>query len=148
MYKLCFGQAQYMYLTILTFIWPLWPWPSTYLKNVLTGTSPLQGQQLCQIGLKSMHYCTRYGPDKFGRTHGRTQIHRTKIVTNMSRLPANGLGKHQFTLPVIFPHMVKCLVYNSVVLAEMGLPAFLRVIISDTVHWSLSWSPDPVTDPC
>ena len=23
------GQAQYM--TILTFIWPLWPWPSTYI---------------------------------------------------------------------------------------------------------------------
>ena len=29
MYKLWSGQAQYM--TILTFIWPLWPWPSTYL---------------------------------------------------------------------------------------------------------------------
>ena len=30
MYKLWPGQAQYM--TILTFIWPLWPWPSTYQK--------------------------------------------------------------------------------------------------------------------
>ena len=60
-------------------------------KNVSNGTSPLQGQQLCQIVLKSMHYCTSYGPDKSGRTHGRTHIHRTKIVTTMSRLPASGL---------------------------------------------------------
>ena len=30
LYKLWPGQAQYM--TILTFIWPLWLWPSTYLK--------------------------------------------------------------------------------------------------------------------
>ena len=65
-------QAQYMYLTILTFIWPLWPWPSTYLKKFSNGISPPQGQQLCQIVLKSMHYCTSYGLDKFGRTHGRT----------------------------------------------------------------------------
>ena len=31
MYKLWPGHTQYM--TILTFIWPLWPWPSTYLKK-------------------------------------------------------------------------------------------------------------------
>ena len=30
MYKLWPGKAQYM--TILTFFWPLWPWPSVYLK--------------------------------------------------------------------------------------------------------------------
>ena len=77
--------AQYMYLTILNFIWSLWPWPSTHLENVSTGTSPFQGQQLCQIVLKSMHFCTSYGPDKLGRTHGRTHIHGTKIVTTMSR---------------------------------------------------------------
>ena len=41
-----------------------------------------------------MHYCTSYGPDKFGRTHGRTHVHRTKIVTTMSRLPASGLDKN------------------------------------------------------
>ena len=29
MYKVWLGQD---FLTILTFIWPLWPWPSTYLK--------------------------------------------------------------------------------------------------------------------
>ena len=39
-------------------------------KNVSNGTSPPQGQQLCQIVSKSMHYCTSYGPDKFGRKHG------------------------------------------------------------------------------
>ena len=33
-------------------------------KNVPNGTSPPQGQQLCQIVLKSMHCCTSYGPDK------------------------------------------------------------------------------------
>ena len=38
-------------------------------KNVSNGTSHPQGQQLCQIVLKSMHFCTSYGPDKSGRTH-------------------------------------------------------------------------------
>ena len=60
-------------------------------KNVSNGTFPPQGQQLCKIVWKSMHYCTSYGPDKSGRTDGRTHIHRTKIVTTMSRLPASGL---------------------------------------------------------
>ena len=37
----------------------------------------------------------RTNPD--GRTHGRTHIQRTKIVTAMSRLPASGLDKnHDF----------------------------------------------------
>ena len=47
MYQLWPGQAQFM--TILTIIRPLWPWPSTYLKNVSNGTSPPRGQQLCKI---------------------------------------------------------------------------------------------------
>ena len=64
-------------------------------KNVSNGTSPPQEQQLCQIVLKSTHYCTSYGPDKSGQTHGRTHIHRTKIVTTMSRLPASGLDKNR-----------------------------------------------------
>ena len=46
-----------------------------------------------------MHYCTSYGPDKFGQmhgrldalTHGRMHIHRIKIVT---RLPTSGLDKN------------------------------------------------------
>ena len=38
----------------------VWYWPSTYLKNVSNGTSH-QGQQLCQIILKSMHDCRSYG---------------------------------------------------------------------------------------
>ena len=42
------------------------------LKNVSNGTSPPRGQQLCQTVLKSMHYCTSYGPDKSGRTHAYT----------------------------------------------------------------------------
>ena len=44
MYKFWPGQAQYM--TVLTFIWPQWPWPFNYLKNVSNGTSPPRGQQL------------------------------------------------------------------------------------------------------
>ena len=54
-----------LYLTPLTFTFNL-------PKSVSNGTSPPQGQQLCQTVLKSLHYCTSYGPDKFGRTHGRT----------------------------------------------------------------------------
>ena len=33
MYKL--WPRQYRYITILTFIWPLWPWPSTYVKKII-----------------------------------------------------------------------------------------------------------------
>ena len=47
-----------------------------------------------QIVLKSMHYCTSDGRDKSGWTHRCTHIHRTKIVTTMSRLPASGLHKN------------------------------------------------------
>ena len=149
MYKLWPGQAQNM--TILTFIWPLWQSPSTYLKkmfqteflllkgnncaelfwnpcinvqvmlrtssilvydyfnlyltpatltfnlpkNVSNGTSPPQGQHLCQIVLKSMHYCTSYrtNPDrrKDPLTRKCTHTHRTKIVTTISRLHPRGL---------------------------------------------------------
>ena len=41
-------------------------------KNFPNNTSPHQGQQLCQIVFKSMHYCTSYGPDKSVRTRGYT----------------------------------------------------------------------------
>ena len=40
-------------------------------KNVSNDTSPPQGQ-LYQIVLKSMHYCTSYGPYNSGRTHALT----------------------------------------------------------------------------
>ena len=39
-------------------------------KKFSNGISPPQGQLLCQIVLKSMHYYTSYGPDKSGWTHG------------------------------------------------------------------------------
>ena len=45
-----------IYLTPVTLTFNLF-------KNVSNGTSPPQGQQLCIIILKSMHYCTRYAPD-------------------------------------------------------------------------------------
>ena len=82
-------------MTILTFIWPLWPWPTTYLKNVSNSTFPPQWQQLCQIVLKSMHYCTSYGPDKSGRMQRCTDIQQTKIVTTMSLYPQDGSKKIQ-----------------------------------------------------
>ena len=38
-----------------------------------------------------MHKCTSYGPDKSGRAHAqRTHIHRTEVVTTMSRSPKVG----------------------------------------------------------
>ena len=53
-------------------------------KNVSNGTSPPQGQQLCQIVLKSMHYCTSYGSDKSGRAHARThaRTHAHTLIKN------------------------------------------------------------------
>ena len=93
----CIGYGPYKFNTCS--IWPfdLYLTPATLTFNlskiVSNGSSPPQGQQLCQIVLKSMHYCTSYGPDKCGRTHGRTHIHWTKIVATMSRLPASGLDK-------------------------------------------------------
>ena len=62
-------------------------------RNISNGTSPPQGQQLCQIHLKSMHYCTSFGPDKSGQTHGPMHIHRTKIVKPMSPYPQTGSTK-------------------------------------------------------
>ena len=56
-----------LYLTPMTLTFNL---PKKSVSK--NGTSPPQGQQLCQIVLKSMHYGTSYGPEKFGWTHGRT----------------------------------------------------------------------------
>ena len=54
-------------------------------ENVSNGTSPPQGQQLYQIVCIIVQIMVRTNPD--GR------IHRTKIVTTMSRLPASGFDK-------------------------------------------------------
>ena len=64
------------------------------VKGVSNGTSPPQGQQVCQIILKSIHNCRNYDPDKAdGRTHPRTitHIHLSKKVTAMSHFTASGL---------------------------------------------------------
>ena len=62
--------------------------------NVSNGTSTRQGELLCQTILKYMHKCRSYGPDKSGRTHAqRTHIHRTDIVTTMSRSSQAGSTK-------------------------------------------------------
>ena len=147
MYQLWPGQAQFM--TILTFIWPLWPWPSNYLTNVLNGTSSPQNNNCAklfwnpcinvQVMARTSSIYYHFGlyltpvtltfnylkkcfkrlfsssratavPNCFeihtllykllsgqirtdARMHGRMHIHRTKIVTTMSRLPASRLDK-------------------------------------------------------
>ena len=48
------------------------------------------GEQLCQVILKSIHNSRSYCPDKFERTHGRTNMHRTIIVTTISHSPQAG----------------------------------------------------------
>ena len=57
------------------------------------------------------------------RTHGRTDIHRAKIVTTMSRLPVSGLDKKQL-LNMIFYDFKKIIVrykmigYNTDVMRQ------------------------------
>ena len=61
MYKLWPGQAKYM--TILIFIWPLWP--STYLKNCFKWHfSPSRTTAVQQLFFKSMHKRRSYCPNK------------------------------------------------------------------------------------
>ena len=43
--------------------------------NVSNGTSTHDGEQLCQIILKSIHTCRTYSLDKFGWTDTHTQKH-------------------------------------------------------------------------
>ena len=62
MYQLWPGQLQYM--TILTFIWPLWPWPPTYLKMFQMTLLLFKDNNCAKLCLKSMHKCTSYGPDE------------------------------------------------------------------------------------
>ena len=62
MYKLESGQAQFRLFSHLTFMSDLDLQPSW--TNVLNGTSSPQGQQPCQIILKSMHKCTSNSLDK------------------------------------------------------------------------------------
>ena len=62
MYQLWPGQAQFM--TVLSFIGLLWPWPSTYVKKCFKWHSIPRGQHVFKVILKSMHNCTSYGPDK------------------------------------------------------------------------------------
>ena len=74
-----------------------------------------------------MHYCTSYDPDKFRRTHGRTDIHRTKIVTTMSRLPAKRLlnqyceifgtrsfGGDALASSCVLCHMNSCRIFHNI----------------------------------
>ena len=101
------------------------------------GTSPPQGQQLCQIILKCMHYCTSYGPDKSGQTHGRAHIHRTKIVTTMSRLPASGLDKNQTGM--------SCSLYLSRTVSKILCGCSKMILLcsgEDSIHSSTSIGSD------
>ena len=44
--------------------WPLWPWPSTFLKMFKMALLLLKDNSCAKLFLKSMHKCTSYGPDK------------------------------------------------------------------------------------
>ena len=79
-----------LYLTPVTLIFNL-------PKNVSNGTSPPQGQQLCQIVLNPYIIVqVRVRTNSDG-----THTHQTKIVTTMSHLPASGLDKNaKYRLPL------------------------------------------------
>ena len=84
------GQAPYMYMTILTFIWPLWPRPSTHLKMFQMAFLLLKGNNCAKLfwnPLFIVQVMVWTNPD--GCTDARTHTHRTKIVITMSRLPAS-----------------------------------------------------------
>ena len=63
-------------------LWPTW-------MKISNGTSTHDGKQFCQVSLKSIHNCRRYGPDKFERMHtctdAHTHLHQTEVVTTMPR---------------------------------------------------------------
>ena len=72
------GQAQYM--TILTFIWPLWPWPSTYLKMFQMELFVLRGNNCAKLFWNPciiVQVMVRTNPDGWmqGRTDPRTHTH-------------------------------------------------------------------------
>ena len=71
-------------------IWPLWPWPSTYLKNVSNGTFPPRGQQLCKFILKSMHKSTSYGQDKLIYDHFDPYLTPMILTFNLPENVSNG----------------------------------------------------------
>ena len=96
MYKLCSGQAQYMYKTILTF--PLF---DPTVPNCFEIHAILYKLWSGQIRMEA-------------QIHGRTHIHRTKIVTTMSRQPASGLDKN----------------YPSIIIKYSFLPRALEVILN------------------
>ena len=89
-----------------TCIWPFWPlfdplpWPSTYLKKMFQMPLLLLKGKNCAklfwnpwIIVQVMVWTNPDGSTD-ALTNGRTHIHRTKIVTTMSHLPASGLDKN------------------------------------------------------
>ena len=110
-------------------------------KNGSNGTSPPQGQQLCQTVLKSMHYCTRYGPD--GRTDARKHAHTpNKIVTTMSRLPESGLDKKHFM------NMGRITIRSKLEQPVTSTPLKIDITTGYSVSLTIEsnvWMPEPLT---
>ena len=76
MYKLWPRQAQYMYIDHFDlYLTPVTLTFNLTKKMFQLALLLLRGQQLRQTVLKSMHYCTSYGPDKPGWTHACTDAH-------------------------------------------------------------------------
>ena len=95
-------------------VWPSRPWPSTYLNKCFNCTSTPQGEQLCQIILKSMHKCTCYGQDKLNlwpiyHLNFKCELDLHGTWTNVS----NGTSTHQRgqLCQIIAKSMHKCSSY-------------------------------------
>ena len=99
------------FMTILSFDLDLQP-TRTYVSN---DTFTPWEQQLCQIILKSMHKCFSYIQILTDTQHKHEQcmyIHRTEIVTTMSRSPQAGWTKSA-------PHECPILSYKDLQMYEV-----------------------------
>ena len=94
-YKLCSGQAQYVFDHFDLFLTPV-----TLTFNLLKKcfkwhfSSRATAVPNCFEILELLNKLWSGQIRMDGRTDGRTDIHRTKIVTTMSRLPASGLDNN------------------------------------------------------
>ena len=83
--------------TILSFDLQVWPWPLTYLNNCFRWTATPQGEQLCQIIVKSMHNCRSYGGCMYAHTHTHTLKWN---YNNYVSLTSSGPDKNSFCTSV------------------------------------------------
>ena len=109
MYKLCSGQAQFMYMTIVTFIWPLWRWPSTYRKMFQMALFLLKGNNCAKLFRNpyiNVQVMFRTNPD--GRTDALTHAHTPNKTCNnyasLTRKRARQKWSHSCMRPSALTH--------------------------------------------